>query len=189
MWQKSEYLPSLWTCIDLSIPALFVSVWFTKALAQVLCPLRVINISSSQQHPTPIFIPSLTSFFSCDWPLPLTGFVLSLLFSARANLPHRHSFGLLFHPPTLGKTVCSKDCNLTANLYGFLQGRAPSLAWMILPWDVESLRSLGSSLRAEFEGRSFHTYSDAPAVTTGVVKWEAKRCVRLYLFNDDAHYL
>lgn len=67
-------------------------------------------------------------FFSCDWPLPLTGFVLSLLFSARANLPHRHSFGLLFHPPTLGKTVCSKDCNLTANLYGFLQGRAPSLA-------------------------------------------------------------
>lgn len=110
------------------------------------------------------------------------------LVSAGANLPHRHSFGLLFHPPTLGKTVCSKDCNLTANLYGFLQGRALSLAeWFAR--DVETLWSLRSSLWAEFEGRSFHTYSDAPAVTTGVVKWGAKRCVRLYLFNDEAHYL
>lgn len=58
---------------------------------------------------------------SFDW------ICLAPLVSARANLPHQHSFGLLFHPPTLEKTVCSKDCNLTTNLYGFLQGRAASL--------------------------------------------------------------
>lgn len=134
-------------------------------------------------------------FLHCLSPLPFVWPASSFewicfvpLVSAQANLPHRHSFGLLFHPPTLRKTVCSKDCNLTANLYGFLQGRALSLAeWFAR--DVETLWSLRSSLPAEFEGRSFHTYSDAPAVTTGVVKCRAKRCVRLYLFNDDAHYL
>lgn len=58
---------------------------------------------------------------SFDW------ICLAPLVSARANLPHQHSFGLVFHPPTLEKTVCSKDCNLTTNLYGFLQSRAASL--------------------------------------------------------------
>lgn len=95
------------------------------------------------------------------------------LVSAQANLPHCHSFGLLFHPPTLGKTVCSKDCNLTANLYGFLQGRALSLAeWFAK--DVETLWSLRSLSQAEFEEGSFHTYSDMPAVTTWVVKLRAE---------------
>lgn len=73
------------------------------------------------------------------------------LVSAQANLPHRHSFDLLFHPPTLGKTVCSKDCNLTANLYGFLWGRALSLAEGFAK-DVETPWSLRGSLQAEFEG-------------------------------------
>lgn len=145
----------------------------TKALTQVLCPLRVINISSSQQHPS-IFYTVSHLFLLCDRPLPLSGFVLVPLVSAQANLPHRHSFGLLFHPPTLGKTVCSKDCNLTANLYGFLQGRALSLAeWFAK--DVETPRSLTSSLQVELEGRSFHTHSDVPAVTSGVVKRRSQK--------------
>lgn len=91
----------------------------TKALTQVLCPVRVINISCESAAPLH-FLHHLTSLpfvwpaFSFEW------ICFVPLVSAQANLSHRHSFGLLFHPPTLGKTVCSKDCNLTANLYGFL---------------------------------------------------------------------
>lgn len=155
MWQMSAYLVLLWTCIDLLIPPLFVSVWFTEALTQVLCPRWVINISWSQQHPS-IFYTVSHLFLLCDWPLLLFDWICFVpLVSARANLPHRHSFGLLFRPPALGKTVCSKDCNLTANLYGFLQGRALSTAeWFA--GDVETLWSLRSSLlRASWVWREF----------------------------------
>lgn len=106
---------------------LFLFPFGPTQLKRVLCPLWVINISSSQQHPS-IFYSAAHLFFLCDWPLPFDWICFVPLVSGRANLPHRRSFGLLFHPPTLGRTVCSKDCNLTANLYGFLQGRALSQA-------------------------------------------------------------
>lgn len=46
----------------------------------------------------------MTAFF--DW----ICFVSLVL--AGSNLPHQPSFALLFHPSTLGQSVCSKDRNL-----------------------------------------------------------------------------
>lgn len=107
------------------------------------------------------------------------------------------------------KTVCSKDFNLPANLYDFLPGgdTEPIQGRGILPLHVKRLcESFESPLLAEFdffpplsfffflfsalgkERKKKFTYLDAPAVTCRIVKSEAKRCVSLYLFNDDARY-
>lgn len=78
----------------------------------------------------------------------------------------------------------------------FSRAGQQAYSWMILLCDVKTWKFFHKlSLRREVWGFFcfcfffFKDISDAPAVTTGVLKWQAKRCVRLCLFNDDAHYV
>lgn len=135
-------LALLWTHIDLLIsPFLFPFCFYQSSYSSFMSAAshKFFHESAASRFSTPLpFVCPVSSFeWICFVPLV----------SAPANLPHRRGFGLLFHPPTLGKTVCSKDCNLTANLYGFLRGRAPSPAeWFAK--DVRPRWSLWSSLQA-----------------------------------------
>lgn len=110
---RSEYC-SKWTVAPLPNAGCYLqplwSYWFclfcvafVNHCSHVLCQLWVINIPRSEKHFSLVF-------FLCDCPFWLDLFCVSC--SAGANLPHQCSFALLFHPSTLGQTVCSKDSNL-----------------------------------------------------------------------------
>lgn len=131
------------------------------------------------RHRPPI---SRRFFFICDCPPLLTGFALSLLFQPGLISPIGTASPCSFTPSphlhTVGKTVCSKDCNLSANLYGFLQGGILSPYklddFSVRCKDCGVLKVL-CKLRVLFfffflfalgrEKKKPSTYLDAPAVT------------------------
>lgn len=118
-----------------------------------------------------------------------SSFYVSVLFSlSRLLLLFLFWPGLIFpiasafNPHPLRETVCSKDCNLTANLQGFLWARNSWHITTIYHGCRTSLESWELLYKLSFR-KCFYTYSDAPAVTTRVVRRKTKRCSGLYLFS------
>lgn len=212
----------LWTRMDLLIPPLFFFLprfcWLSRA-AHVLCRPRVVNVHAPTPPTLPfnfffLKTPSLTRPIYVTAVLLLTAFALSPLVSAApVSEISRFSLTLLRKKGRKKKkTVCSKDFNLPANLYGSLpaEDTEPIQGGGILPphvkkavWVFWKFFALSLSLPPSFsiffpffalgkerkiKKKKKSTYLDAPAVTCRLVKSGAKRCVSLCLFNDDARY-